>query len=240
MRSITALDTIKVLKEIFSRLGFPATITCDNGNQFTSDLFRNFCKECGIVVNNTIPYWPQMNGEVERQNRDVLKRLKISQAENKDWKEDILNYLMMYNSTPHSVTGTSPSELFFKRRFRDKVPFAPDVENKLIDSDVRDRDMLMKEKGKEYGDRKRRATDSNLEIGEKVILKNIIKDNKLTPNYNPTSHTVTGVTDGDIHVRNDETGKEYRRNIVHLKKINDSWQVVDNDNKDTGSLNNED
>lgn len=240
MRSITALDTIKVLKEMFSRLGYPATITCDNGNQFTSDLFRNFCKECGIVVNSTIPYWPQMNGEVERQNRDVLKRLKISQAENKDWKEDILNYLMMYNSTPHSVTGTSPSELFFKRRFRDKIPFAPDVENKLIDSDVRDRDMLMKEKGKEYGDRKRRATDSNLEIGEKVMLKNITKDNKLTPNYNPTSHTVTGVTDGDIHVRNDETGKEYRRNIVHLKKINDSWQVVDNDNKDTGSLNNED
>lgn len=97
----------------------------------------------------------------------------------------------MYNSTPHSVTGTSPSELFFKRRFRDKVPFAPDVEYKLIDSDVRDRDMLMKKKGKEYGDRKRRATDSNLEIGEKVMLKNITKDNKLTPNYNPTSHTVT-------------------------------------------------
>lgn len=140
MRSITAIDTIKVLKEIFSRLGYPATITCDNGNQFTSEVFQNFCKECGIIINNTVPYWPQMNGEVERQNRDVLKRLKISQAEKKDWKDDVYNCLMMYNSTPHSVTGKSPSELFFKRHFRDKIPFGPDLERKSIDTEVRDRD----------------------------------------------------------------------------------------------------
>lgn len=230
MRSITAIDTIKVLKEIFSRLGYPATITCDNGNQFTSEVFQNFCKECGIIINNTVPYWPQMNGEVERQNRDVLKRLKISQAEKKDWKDDVYNYLMMYNSTPHSVTGKSPSELFFKRHFRDKIPFGPDLERKSIDTEVRDRDRQMKEKGKEYGDKKRRATDSSIEIGGKVLVKNTTKENKLTPNFNPAPHTVTRVADSDISIRNEETGKEYRRNVVHLKKVDDSWEVVDNNN----------
>lgn len=235
MRSITSLDTIKVLKEIFSRLGYPATLTCDNGNQFTSEVFRNYCKECGITVYNTVPYWPQMNGEVERQNRDVLKRLKICQAENGNWKEDIFSYLMMYNSTPHSITGKSPSELFYKRQFRDKIPAAPDMEYKTLDEEIRDKDLQMKEKGKEYGDRKRKATDTNLEIGEKVFVKNLIKDNKLTSNFNPTTHTVTDVSGGDVSVRNDETGKEYRRNVVHLKKINDSWTVV-NQNSSNNDL----
>ncbi|CAH2100736.1 unnamed protein product [Euphydryas editha] len=214
MLNITSLDTVKVLKEIFSRLGYPATLTCDNGNQFTSEVFQNYCKECGIVLNNIIPYWPQMNGEVERPNRNVLKRLKISQAEIRDWKEDLFSYLMMYNSTPHSVTGKSPSELFYRRQFRDKALLAPDMEYKTIDEDLSDRDLRLKEKRKEYGDLKRKATDNSLEIGEKVLV-NLIKDNKLTTNFNPTTHTVTGVTGGDVNIRNDDTGKEYRRNIVH-------------------------
>ncbi|XP_063534905.1 uncharacterized protein K02A2.6-like [Cydia strobilella] len=236
MRSITAVDTVRVLKEIFSRLGYPATLTCDNGNQFTSQTFKTFCKECNIVIYNTIPYWPQMNGEVERQNRDVLKRLKISQVEKKNWKDDLLEYLIMYNSTPHSTTGKTPSELFFRRQFRDKIPTAADMECKIFDSDVRDRDKEKKEKGREYTDRKRKAADSNLEIGEKVYVKNLIKDNKLTPNFNPDSRTVTDVSGGDVRVRNDATGKEYRRNVVHLKKAETGeWSVV-NKNSESAPL----
>lgn len=227
MRNITSIETIKVLNEIFSRLGYPSSLTCDNGNQFTSDLFKSYCRECGITMLNTIPYWPQMNGEVERQNRDVLKRLKISQLEKKDWKEDLLQYLIMYNSTPHSVTGRSPSELFYRRQFRDKIPNAVDIRNNVFDEEVKDRDKEQKDKGREYSDRKRKATESNIDVGEKVFVKNLIKDNKLTSNFSPTEHTVTGINGSDVQVRNDETGKEYRRNIVHLKKINGSWTVVD-------------
>lgn len=66
MRNITGADTVKILKEIFSRVGFPASLTCDNGNQFTSEVFKKYCTECGIKIYNTILYWSQMNGEVER------------------------------------------------------------------------------------------------------------------------------------------------------------------------------
>lgn len=58
--------------------------------------------ECNITLFNTVPYWPQQNGEVERQNRDILKRLKIEQMEKKDLRKTLYEYLLMYNATLHS------------------------------------------------------------------------------------------------------------------------------------------
>ena len=48
------------------------------------------------MLNKTTPYWPQENGLVERQNRCLLKRLKIIQAQNRDWEKDLEAYLSMY------------------------------------------------------------------------------------------------------------------------------------------------
>lgn len=82
-RKITSAEIISQLKDTFCRVGNPLSITSDNGKQFVSEEFKSFCAERNITMFNSIPYWPQQNGEVERQNRDILKRLKISQAEKK-------------------------------------------------------------------------------------------------------------------------------------------------------------
>uniref|UniRef100_A0A2H1X000 RNA-directed DNA polymerase n=1 Tax=Spodoptera frugiperda TaxID=7108 RepID=A0A2H1X000_SPOFR len=225
-RTITSSEIINQLKDIFSRLGNPVSITADNGRQFTSEDFKLFCSERNIKLHNTIPYWPQQNGEVERQNRDILKRLKIAQAEKKNWKESLREYMVMYNSTPHSVTGKTPSELFFRRQFRDKLPMIQDMTYSSEDLEMKDRDKELKEKGKEYADRKRRAADSELNIGEKVYVKNMHKNNKLSLNYEPTSHTVESNKNGDVELRNDNTGQVVRRNILHLKRVEGLWKVA--------------
>ncbi|XP_049886625.1 uncharacterized protein K02A2.6-like [Pectinophora gossypiella] len=231
-RKITSTEIVAKLKEIFSRLGNPTSITADNGRQFISEEFKSFLTERNITLFNTIPYWPQQNGEVERQNRDILKRLKISIAENKDWKESLLDYLTMYNSTPHSVTGRTPAELFFNRRFRDKLPMVNDtMEGIAKDSEVKDRDQERKERGKDYGDRKRKAEESDLTPGDKVYIKNMNRENKLSLNYNPETHTVENKEGGDITVRSDETGQIRRRNVVHLKKIQGEWSVCQDRNE---------
>lgn len=235
-KTITSCQMIKLLKEMFSRLGYPISITADNGKQFVSNEFRAFCKECNIVVLNTVPYWPQMNGEVERQNRDILKRLRISQIEKKDLKESLWEYLMMYNSTPHSVTGKTPSELFFKRQNRDKIPSLEGIYNKIDDTEVRDRDRAQKEKGKEYGDRKRKAVDSDISQGDKVYLKTMEKANKLTPNFSSVPHTVESARNGDCTVRNNETGQTYRRNVVHLKRVEGEWRTVPDEDTENQNL----
>lgn len=79
MKSTTAELTVKALFETFSRFGIPNILRSDHGPQFISETMRKFCKEFGIEQQKTTPYWPQANGEVERMNNTILKRLRISQ-----------------------------------------------------------------------------------------------------------------------------------------------------------------
>ncbi|CAK1554368.1 unnamed protein product [Leptosia nina] len=184
-RTVTSKEIISILSDIFCRLGNPASIT---GKQFVSQEFKNFITHRNMKMYNTIPYCPQQNGEVERQNRDILKRLKIAQAEKKNWREALQDYQIMYHSTPHTVTGKTPSELFFRRQFRDKLPMLRDVIDNPGDLEIRDRDKEQKEKGKEYADRKRHATCCDLNAGNKVYVKNMVKNNKLSLNFDPITY----------------------------------------------------
>lgn len=229
---ITSTAIICLLKEIFSRLGYPSSITADNGRQFVSDELKSFCENCNILLFNTVPYWPQQNGEVERQNRDIIKRLKIGKHEKKSLQECLNEYLMMYNSTPHSVTGKTPTELFFRRLNRDKIPTLQDISNQEDDTEVRDKDKEQKEKGKDYGDNRRKARDSDLNEGDKVYIREMNRANKLTLNYNPIPHVVEKTKDGDVTVRNEETGKTLRRNVLHLKRVEGQWKAVGEGNED--------
>ncbi|CAK1595984.1 unnamed protein product [Parnassius mnemosyne] len=204
---------------VLVRLGNPMTITGDNRRQFCSEDFKSFCMERNIILHSTIPYWPHQNGEVERQNRDILKRLKICQVEKKNWQESLLDYMTMYNRTPHNVTGKTPAELVFKRHFRDEIPMAIHISRELEDFEVRDRDHEKKEEDKEYTDKRSKPKECYLVPGDKVYTKNFNKNNKLSLNYDPVPHTVHRSVGEDVDVRNDETGQVYRRNIVHLKQV---------------------
>lgn len=145
--------------------------------------------------------------------------------------------MIMYNSTPHTVTGKTPAESFYRRQYRDKLPMIQDMEHNQEDQEMRDRDKEQKEKGKEYADWKRRAQDCNLEVGDKVYVKDMHKINKLSLEYEPTSHTVEANNKGDVALRNDETGKQVRRNVVHLKKVEGQWQVLNPDRNEKSDEN---
>ena len=48
----------------------------ENGGEFTSNEFNDFCKEAGIKRELTIPYNPQQNGVAERKNRSIMEAVK--------------------------------------------------------------------------------------------------------------------------------------------------------------------
>lgn len=215
MKKTTAQKTIERLKPIFARFGLPLSIRSDNGPQFQSDeFFKDFCAQNKIEHLFTTPLWPQANGEVERQNKSLLKRLKIAQATGKDWKEEMLKYLVCYRNTPHSTTAVSPAELLFKMRPRDKIPLYE--EHHLIDDDLRDLDQERKWKGKEYADRTRNAQDSRLEEGDLVLMRQPGR-NKLTTTYNPIPNTVVKKNGSCVTVRTPDNAT-YKRNSTFFKK----------------------
>lgn len=219
MRSITAECTIERLDKIFIRLGFPQTITLDNAKQFVSTKFHMYCKENGIHLNHTAPYWPQANGEVERQNRSILKRLQIGTALHGDWKAELRSYLLMYNTTPHSVTKKTPTELMFGRTIRGKLPSIFDWETAPLRTQIEDLDFVHKMRGKECLDKKRHAVTCEIGVGDKVLLRNLIKSDKLTTRYGKEQYRVIHRKGPVVRVQNEETGNVFERNVAHVMKL---------------------
>ena len=83
MQSTTTEKVIDRLADTFCRYGLPVTINSDNGPQFKSIEFKEYCEQHGITHHKVTAKWAQANGEVERQNRSLLKRLQTVEAENK-------------------------------------------------------------------------------------------------------------------------------------------------------------
>ena len=59
MKSISSEKTIQSLKRIFTTHGLPYSITSDNGPQFKSEIFQEFCIENNIQHRFVTPLWPQ-------------------------------------------------------------------------------------------------------------------------------------------------------------------------------------
>lgn len=164
----------------------------------------------------TIPYWPQMNGLVERQNQGILKALRIAKVTKSDWRKALEEYVYMYNTTPHSVTGKAPLELLTGRPVKDLLPSLRTDPNWRRDEQVRDNDAIRKMQGKLYADERRHARESEITTGDTVMLKNY-ESGKLEPNFKMEKFMVLARSGNDTLIAN-EDGVKYRRPVAHLKK----------------------
>lgn len=90
----------------------------------------------GVTHHLTMPKWPEPNGEVKRQNRSLMKRIKIAYTERRDNRTEIDTYLVAYTFTHHSVTGKGRAEMLLGRKLGTKLPMLPDV----FDDDKESRD----------------------------------------------------------------------------------------------------
>lgn len=219
MRSTTSEKVIECLEKIFTTHGLPQSLRSDNGPQFRSEVFEQYLENNGIEHRKTTPLWPQANGEVERQNRSLLKRMKIAQAEGKEWKTEVRKYLVAYRSTPHTTTGVSPAELLFGRKMRTKLP---ELKEESTESEMRDRDGKMKAKTKWYADKKRNAHESYLAPGDQVLVKQERK-NKLSTSFAPEPYDVITKTGNSVVIESPD-GIQLMRNTTHVKKYEETSQ----------------
>ena len=113
MCSTAAERVVDILTQIFFRYGFPFTLKSDNGPQFCCVEFGKFLSDHGIEHLISPPLWPQANGHVERQNRTLLKTLKVAHVEGKNWREELQKFLVACRTTPQTSTGVTPAFLLF-------------------------------------------------------------------------------------------------------------------------------
>jgi len=113
MQSTTTSKITDSLEEIFCPHGWPITLKSDQAPQFRSEEFSEYCDQNDIKHCKVTAKYAQANGEVERQNRSIMKRLQIAQAENLNWRKELRTYVSKYRSIPHTTTGRSPAELLF-------------------------------------------------------------------------------------------------------------------------------
>ena len=124
IKSTTSKTIIKCLDKQFSRFGVPCNLRTDNRPNLVSAEMEGYLNEMGIEHRLTTPLWPRANGEVERQNRSLLKAMRVAHAEKRDWRLELSKYLLAYRSTTHVTTGQRPAELLFRRKLSTKLPVA--------------------------------------------------------------------------------------------------------------------
>ena len=111
----TAPVVAKVLRDHW--FGSYVQLHSDQGRNFESELIREICGLYGVYKTRTSPYHPQGNGQIERFNHTLCSLIKsLSVAERRRWPDALPHLVMIYNTTPHCITGISPYTLMFERK----------------------------------------------------------------------------------------------------------------------------
>ena len=115
LANIRDMDVKKfVWKNIVTRFGVPDSLISDNGLQFDSRAFCEFCCDLGIKNMYFTPAYPQSNGQAEAVNKTILNELKkrLDGAKGR-WAEELLNVLWAYRTTPRHSTRETPFSLTY-------------------------------------------------------------------------------------------------------------------------------
>src|SRR3954463_2007032 len=99
---------IKFFESIVYRFGVPRGIITDNGSNFISKEFQDFCEGLSINISYASVAHPQTNGQVEKANG--IKKCLLCPLERLAgaWAEELPSLLWSLCTTPNSSTGFTP------------------------------------------------------------------------------------------------------------------------------------
>ena len=86
----------------------------DNGSQFISFEFQDFCKEWGIKLSFSTSRYPWANGQAESTNKTVINIIKKRlEKANGLWVDELPGVLWAYRTTAKTSTGETPFSLTY-------------------------------------------------------------------------------------------------------------------------------
>ncbi|XP_052163107.1 uncharacterized protein LOC127780208 [Oryza glaberrima] len=113
-------STLKFIRGITCWFGVPNRIITDNGTQFTSELFGDYCDDMGIKLCFTSSAHPKSNGQVKRANAEIVKGLNtktynVLKKHGDSWLEELPAMLWANRTTPMALGDLKTAEREPKR-----------------------------------------------------------------------------------------------------------------------------
>jgi hypothetical protein len=106
-------SAINFIKSIVFRFGVSHNIITDNGTNFMSKEFKNYCGSMGIKLKFAFVAHPKTNGQVEKANdlicNGIKKRLLAPLEKAKHaWVDELPSVLWSLRTTPNAATQETP------------------------------------------------------------------------------------------------------------------------------------
>ena len=130
VKSTSSQVIVNKLSKLFSYWGYPHILVSDNGPQFVSEEYAEFCRSHDIHNTTVSPYHPRSNGQAERCVA-TFKNFLVKLKDRTNIKQSLNNFLLKYRITPHSMTGQSPSLLMLGRSIRTDLDLIHPSQNSL-------------------------------------------------------------------------------------------------------------
>ena len=118
LKSVTSEVVKDVIEEACSTFGRPDEIRSDNGPQYSSHTFKEFCKRWDIKHTTSSPHYAQSNGYIERQVRWIKSTIKKCIKT----KDNVQEALLMLRATPIGNKMPSPAEILMGRQIATILP----------------------------------------------------------------------------------------------------------------------
>ena len=164
--------------------------------------------------------------------RTLEKAITTAFIEGKNWRQELFTFLRQYRATPHSTTGRSPSELLNGRKLKSTLP---QIQHDQAPAEVRQTDAKRKTEMKEYADRWRHAKNTDLSVGDKVLLKQP-KQNKMSTPFKPEPFEIKDKKGSMVTAHNAE--RTVTRNASFFKTLPSSVpvQLIPSDDEEQPTL----
>jgi hypothetical protein len=106
--------TLFLFNHIISRFGVPHAIVTDHGAHFKNQMMSELHVKLGFRHENSSPYYPQANGQVEAINKVLKTHDPTHGGENKtSWHLQLFSALWAYRTSAKTSTGFTPFQLVY-------------------------------------------------------------------------------------------------------------------------------
>ena len=105
---------VVLVKELFYKFGLPDILGSDKASYSITEMLKNAYERLQIFKRSSLSYHPQTSGLVEKTNGTIMKMLKKTLNQKKDWDVLLDEVFFFYNTTPKKTfKGFSPFELLY-------------------------------------------------------------------------------------------------------------------------------